>query len=69
MTIPLTNLPDDIRERAAVYARAIMERDRTIVNLLGALEAAHHMLTRDYIDDAKRAVIEKCEAAIARAKG
>jgi len=36
-------------------------------DLLEALKSAHHMLTRDYIDPAKMAVIEKVYAAIAKA--
>lgn len=38
-------------------------------DLLAALRSAHHMLTRDYIDDAKMAVIEMCDAAIQKATG
>ncbi len=37
--------------------------------LLAAVRSAHHMLTRDYIDPAKLAVIEKCSAAIGQATG
>lgn len=35
--------------------------------LLEALKSAKHMLERDFIDGAKMAVIEKCDAAIAKA--
>lgn len=44
---------------------AIEQRDALLV----ALRAAHHMLTRDYIDDAKMAIVEQCDAAIAKAEG
>lgn len=37
--------------------------------LLEALLAAHHMLTRDYIDPAKMIVVEKCSDAIELATG
>ena len=37
--------------------------------LLAALKSAKHMLERDYIDDAKMAVIEKCDAAIEAVEG
>ncbi len=38
-------------------------------SLLAALRSAKHMLTRDYIDDAKMAVIEKCDTAITEVTG
>lgn len=37
--------------------------------LLEALRSAHHMLTRDYIDPAKMAVVYKCSEAIELATG
>ena len=37
--------------------------------LLEALEAAEHMLCRDFIDPDKMAVIDKCAEAIKQAKG
>ncbi len=36
-------------------------------DLVAALKSAEHMLTRDYIDPAKLTVIEKCQAALAKA--
>lgn len=38
-------------------------------DLLDALKTAKWMLERDYIDDQKMRVIEKCDAAIAKATG
>jgi predicted urease superfamily metal-dependent hydrolase len=38
-------------------------------DMLKALKTAKWMLERDYIDDVKRAVIEKCDAAIAKTTG
>lgn len=61
---------------ACVYLRTVpcrTEANARLIaaapDLLAALRSAHHMLTRDYIDDAKMAVIEKCDAAIASATG
>ena len=45
------------------------EAERQRDQLLAALKSAKHMLERDYIDDAKMAVIEKCDAAIEAVEG
>jgi hypothetical protein len=73
---------EQIKERQAAETKAADKRDaaaaeerriRTIkeagVELLTALETAKWMLVRDYIDPQKLEVIEKCEAAIKKAKG
>lgn len=49
-------------------ARFLVRAANSHADLVAALKSAHHMLTRDYIDDAKMKVIEKCEAAIAKAE-
>lgn len=53
------------REEAEANARLIAA---THV-ILDALKSAHHMLTRDYIDPAKMAVVNKCSEAIELATG
>ena len=52
-------------EEGAANARLIAAAPK----LLEALRAAHHMLTRDYIDPAKMAVVYKCSEAIELATG
>lgn len=53
-------------DEAAAELRRLHEVNQ---ELLGALKKAKWMLERDYIDDQKMCVIEKCEAAIAKAQG
>lgn len=56
-------------DEASPKQEAFALKVAAVNELFDALRSAHHMLTRDYIDDAKMAVIEKCDAAIAKATG
>lgn len=59
-------MEDDERSpKEETFARKVA----AVNDLFDALRSAHHMLCRDFIDDAKMAVIEKCDAAIAKATG
>ena len=60
---------DDCGSRLdAQAAAAIRDLHTQRDDLLAALKSAHWMLTRDYIDDAKMAVVEKCDAAITKSE-
>ena len=63
--VDMAELKQDNRALRALIERLESEHDE----MLKALRSASWMLQRDYIDTQKAAVIEQCEAAIAKATG
>jgi hypothetical protein len=61
------------REHHVKWCASVAHPDMQLIeaapDLLEALKTAKWMLERDYIDNAKLAVIEKCDAAIAKTTG
>ena len=59
----------DVGDRPVSETKANARLISASPDLLSALVTAQWMLERDYIDDQKMSVIEKCRAAITKAKG